>query len=102
MARERQITVFVVILAVAAVTGSKNLAKQWNTVGEYENPMQEELLEFITDSGKIPKNAVFAGSMPTMATIKLVTKRKIVNHPHYEDTELRDRTYRLYRTGFSN
>ena len=99
--RERQITVFIVILAVGAVTGWQNLGKQWNTMGEYENPQQEDLLEFIIDSGKIPKDAVFAGSMPTMATIKLVTKRKIVNHPHYEDTELRDRTYRLYRKRFS-
>lgn len=73
-----------------------NIRTQWNKVGEYENPQQEDLLEFIRDSGKISKDAAFAGSMPTMATVKLVTKRKIVNHPHYEDTELRDRTYQVY------
>ncbi|XP_072905944.1 dpy-19-like 1, like isoform X1 [Hemitrygon akajei] len=83
-----------VILAAMAVQGAMNLKEQWSIIGEFSNFPQEELLEWIKENTK--KDAVFAGAMPTMASIKLSTGRPIVNHPHYEDSGLRQRTKQVY------
>ncbi|XP_067837929.1 dpy-19-like 1, like isoform X2 [Heptranchias perlo] len=83
-----------VILAAMAVQGAINLKEQWSIIGEFSNFPQEELLEWINENTK--KDAVFAGAMPTMASIKLSTGRPIVNHPHYEDAGLRERTKHVY------
>lgn len=61
-----------ILVAIGTMQGKNNIIDQRNKSGEYSNYPQEELLEFINK--KMPKNAVFGGSMPTMATIKLVTK----------------------------
>ena len=60
------------MVAIGTMQGKNNIIDQRNKSGEYSNYPQEELLEFINK--KMPKDAVFGGSMPTMATIKLVTK----------------------------
>ncbi|KAL0171476.1 hypothetical protein M9458_031787, partial [Cirrhinus mrigala] len=80
-----QLTV-VGILSIMAVQGVTNLQSQWDIIGEFSNFPQEELLEWIKDNTS--PNAVFAGAMPTMASVKLSTGRAIVNHPHYEDAGL--------------
>ena len=56
-------------------------------IGEYNNPEGEQLALWIRDH--TPETAVFAGTMPTMATVLLTTGRPIVNHPHYETASLR-------------
>lgn len=56
-------------------------------IGEYNNPEGEELTLWIR--GHTHQSAVFAGTMPTMATVLLTTGRPIVNHPHYEQATLR-------------
>ncbi|RXN20333.1 putative C-mannosyltransferase DPY19L1 [Labeo rohita] len=88
-----QLTV-VGILSIMAVQGFTNLQSQWDIIGEFSNFPQEELLEWIKDNTS--PNAVFAGAMPTMASVKLSTGRAIVNHPHYEDAGLRERTKMVY------
>lgn len=82
------------ILSIMAAQGVVNLQSQWSIIGEFSNYPQEELLEWIKDSTS--PTAVFAGAMPTMASVKLSTGRAIVNHPHYEDAGLRARTKMVY------
>nr|XP_033786494.1 probable C-mannosyltransferase DPY19L1 isoform X2 [Geotrypetes seraphini] len=88
-----QIIIFT-ILALMAIQGSSNLQKQWSIMGQFSNLPQEELLEWIKANTR--QNAVFAGAMPTMASVKLSAGRPIVNHPHYEDAGLRARTKIVY------
>uniref|UniRef100_A0A674MII7 Dpy-19-like 1, like (H. sapiens) n=1 Tax=Takifugu rubripes TaxID=31033 RepID=A0A674MII7_TAKRU len=90
---KHQMAVFV-LLALMAVQGVANLQAQWAIIGEFSNLPQEELLDWIQEN--TDPNAVFAGAMPTMASVKLSTGRPIVNHPHYEDAGLRERTKLVY------
>ncbi|KAK2149809.1 hypothetical protein LSH36_436g06053 [Paralvinella palmiformis] len=83
-----------VVVAAATIQGLANLKHQWSILGEFSNIPQEQLVEWVNN--ETPSGAVFAGPMPTMATIKLCTNRPIVNHPHYEDAGLRERTKKVY------
>ncbi|CAB4013788.1 probable C-mannosyltransferase DPY19L1, partial [Paramuricea clavata] len=93
--KNRHQAILVILLAMMSVQGIDNLNTQFNTSGEYNNPHLEELISWIDT--KTSKSHVFAGSMPAMATVKLTTKRPIVNHPHYEDAGLRERTKKVYQ-----
>ncbi|MFH4978317.1 hypothetical protein AB6A40_005026 [Gnathostoma spinigerum] len=89
-----QRTFLFALLATMAFDGFSNIKKQRNIQGEYSNIDQEKLFEWIMRN--TPADAVFAGTMPVMANVKLTTNRPIVNHPHYEDVGLRARTLTVY------
>ncbi|KAE9419640.1 hypothetical protein Angca_009801 [Angiostrongylus cantonensis] len=91
--RIHTVVVFVVIAAMA-YEGKSNIEKQLLIKGEYSNPEQEMLFDWIMKETK--PDTVFAGTMPVMANVKLTTLRPIVNHPHYEDAGIRDRTKKVY------
>jgi len=83
------------LLGAMSIQGVQNIQAQRNIMGEYNNPDQEELFTWIEKS--VDKQGVFAGSMPLMANLRLSTGRSIVNHPHYEDVGLRERTKKVYQ-----
>ncbi|XP_067931779.1 protein C-mannosyl-transferase DPY19L1-like [Watersipora subatra] len=84
----------VLLIGLMAIQGNLNLRQQMNIKGEYSNYPMEDLIEWIIQA--TPENAVFGGPMPTMANIKLSTLRPIINHPHYEDAGIRERTKKIY------
>ncbi|GMR41742.1 hypothetical protein PMAYCL1PPCAC_11937, partial [Pristionchus mayeri] len=82
------------VLAGMAYQGMGNIKHQLSISGEYSNIEQESLFEWI--NSKTSKNAVFAGTMPRDGERETVDERPIVNHPHYEDKGIRERTLKVY------
>ncbi|XP_020744995.2 probable C-mannosyltransferase DPY19L2 [Odocoileus virginianus] len=92
--RVRFMTFILSLVTVMSIQGYVNLHNQWSIIGEFNNLPQEELIQWIKYNTR--PDAVFAGAMPTMASVKLSTLHPIVNHPHYEDADLRARTKIVY------
>uniref|UniRef100_A0A1I7URB1 C-mannosyltransferase DPY19L1 n=1 Tax=Caenorhabditis tropicalis TaxID=1561998 RepID=A0A1I7URB1_9PELO len=87
-------SILIGIIAALVFKGIPNIRQQLNIKGEYSNPDQEMLFDWIQSNTK--QDAVFAGTMPVMANVKLTTLRPIINHPHYEHVGIRERTLKVY------
>lgn len=92
--RNTQLAVLAGLVACMSVQGVANIREQQGIMGEYSNVELEQLIDWINNN--LSKTAVLAGPMPTMANLLLSTGRPIVNHPHYEDVGLRERTKQVY------
>ncbi|XP_018495775.1 probable C-mannosyltransferase DPY19L1 [Galendromus occidentalis] len=82
------------VFAVTLLPGMHSIYHQHSHQGEYMNSDLEELMYFINDFAE--PNDSFAGPMPLMANILLSTGRPIINHPHYENAALRNKTKSVY------
>lgn len=82
------------LVALMSYQGFNNLRDQYKIVGEYSSYDMELMMNWIVKNTK-PDEA-FVGPMAAMANVKLSTNRPIVNHPHYEDVSLRNRTKYIY------
>ncbi|CAF1113449.1 unnamed protein product, partial [Brachionus calyciflorus] len=89
-----RMVILIVILSLMSYEGVKNLQNQYDFQGEYSNYDLEMTMEWINENTL--ENDSFAGSMPLMANVKLSTNRPIMNHPHYEDVDLRKKVQNLY------
>lgn len=84
------------LLSGMSFAGLRNLKEQRSIIGEYSNPALEDLINWIQK--ETPREeAAFAGPMPIMSSILLTTQRPVINHPHYEYANLRERTKTVYR-----
>ena len=98
ISRSTQFGLLVGLVAAMSVQGVANIKEQRGIMGEYQNVQLEQLIEWINKS--LPPDAVLAGPMPTMANLLLSTGRPVVNHPHYEDAGLRERTKQVDSDSF--
>ncbi|CAF0759664.1 unnamed protein product [Rotaria sp. Silwood1] len=89
-----KLIIFILILLSMSIQGRQNIKAQLKIKGEYSNYPMEKMIEWINlNTGN---ESIFAGTMPTMANLKLSTRRPIIVHPHYEHRKIRHRVKLVY------
>jgi hypothetical protein len=88
------------VIASMSRQGISNLYEQQSRTDEFSELTMEGMMTWISQN-TLP-NDVFVGSMAIMANVKLSTNRPVVNHPHYEDEGLRNRTKYIYSFMYGN
>ncbi|XP_071747325.1 protein C-mannosyl-transferase DPY19L3 isoform X2 [Lepeophtheirus salmonis] len=76
------------------ISHKESLREELEDLRELHDPDTVDLMQWIKQF--TPKDAVFTGSMQLLAGVKLCTSRRLTNHPHFEDKDLRIRTKELY------
>lgn len=76
-----------------AATGINNIKHQHQELGDFNAPQLKELVDTINQH--VEPAAALSATMPIAAVLKPTTRRPIVNHPHYEHADIRERTFQL-------
>ncbi|XP_022081920.1 probable C-mannosyltransferase DPY19L3 isoform X2 [Acanthaster planci] len=90
----RHVATFLVLALVLSISLPR-VYTELEELREFYDPDTVELMNWIRE--QTPKATVYSGSMQLLAGVKLCTGRRLTNHPHYEDKELRERTLQLYQ-----
>ncbi len=78
-----------------SIPGGEKFIEQRNYRSGVNVMVSLDLVKFVNTS--TPRDAVFASTMVVTPMVLAVTGRPIANHPHYEHTDIRNRTYFLYQ-----
>ncbi len=89
-----KLALIALLIGSMSYSGIFNLKEQYSIQGEYNDYTMEKMMNWINENTQIDDAIV--GSMSTMANVKLSTNRPIVNHPHYENVDLRAKTKKIY------
>ncbi|XP_063899891.1 C-mannosyltransferase dpy-19 [Zophobas morio] len=81
----------IIILYAAESQWFHELRRHYTSQGAFDLITVRELCTWIRKH--TPEEAVFAGDMSTMASVRLMGRRRVVNHPHFETPRMRHRTF---------
>ncbi|CEF67402.1 Dpy-19 family-containing protein [Strongyloides ratti] len=91
-----KISTHIIILSIAGglfYLQYQTYERQMNNLQEFYDPDTVDLMLWI---GTTKRVSSFTGSMQLMAGVKACVGRNILNHPHFEDKWIRERTKKLY------